>query len=288
MLFDAEQGVWAGSGFFSARFARDELTQARSGAIPDEEPIASWPGVRTGPAIVVGRADSEAQCEIIAGVRVCPREESFSVNELEWYRPGIGPVGYAYRFSAGFSGAGISSSNTSDEYVALVSSSLRGDVTGTPTPDPQDRVPSPELVTFVSDFLTQAVGAEIASYTTNSGGAISEYMIGEPLRIVLNNLQKFASQCVYYVPTSDFPASATVDIRLLSDAKVEADRCECWSGAYYTIEDDRLVRTERRELLAQTITMQNLPNGWFITQILFHNAPAFCPLESTPTPTPVP
>ena len=110
-LFDARTGAWAGSGFFTDRFAGDELVTARQATIAGAFRFASWPGFRDGPAAMVSRAAGQSQCELIAGLRICPREETFNATEREFYRAGIGPLAYTYDFSASFSGGGFFSSN---------------------------------------------------------------------------------------------------------------------------------------------------------------------------------
>ena len=131
VIFDGQLGKWAGSGYFTDRFSADELIEANPGSITQDVAIADWPGVLTGPAIAIGRASSQSQCEIIAGIRVCPREEAFNVSEREMYRESVGPVAYLFQSSASFSGGGFSSSFQTTENVGLVASSLRGDTAST-------------------------------------------------------------------------------------------------------------------------------------------------------------
>lgn len=127
ILFDAVSGKWAGSGYFTNRFDEDELIVARTGRLDQSFEIANWPGVEQGPWEFVGRAASQSQCETIAGLRICPREEAFSFTESEYYRSGVGPVAYRFHNTASFSGGGFFSSYETTEWVALVASSLRGD-----------------------------------------------------------------------------------------------------------------------------------------------------------------
>ena len=94
VIFDGQLGKWAGSGYFTDRFSAAELIEANPSSITQDAAIADWPGVGTGPAISIGRASSQSQCEIIAGIRICPREEAFNVSEREMYREGVGPAGY--------------------------------------------------------------------------------------------------------------------------------------------------------------------------------------------------
>lgn len=143
-IFDALDGEWTGSGFFS-RFGDRETHVARPTSIGTQS-FAEWGGVRSGPAISVVRSDSESMCEVIEGRRICPRDQAFSVAETQYYREGVGPFGYNHRFSASFSGGGFFSSNATEETVALVASSFRGDVIEpTPIPVPPSPTPLPEL-----------------------------------------------------------------------------------------------------------------------------------------------
>ena len=270
VLFDGQIGAWAGSGFFDTRFDPDELSMASHGSITESDAIAGWPGVHAGPAIVVGRADSQSECEIIEGRRICPRQEAHSFTEREWHRPGVGAVGYHYRSSSSFSGGGFSSSHTSEENVALVASSLRGDVATNLQTEP------PDLTEFVDEFLIGAIEAEIATYENSDDSHISVFMTGEPMRRVRANLGRLSEQDMIYVPRFDVGNSSTVDIRAVTDGRIEVDRCEVWSGSYYARADRTLVREEPADLVPQTITLEHLNDGWFITRINFYDHSSFC------------
>ena len=269
-LFDGQEGVWAGSGFFDTRFDANELSKARKGTITEREEIASWPGVRVGPAIVVGRANSQSECEIIEGRRICPRQESHSFAEREWYRAGIGAVGYHFRSSSSYSGGDFFSSHSSEEHVALVASSLRGDVARELAPEASD------LTEFVEEFLAEAVRAEIASYSNSDHSYISKFMTGEPLRSIKYNLGSLSEKGMVYVPRFDFANSSTVAIRTVRNGKIEVDRCEIWSGSYHPRDENAPVTEEPPDLVPQTITIEHLRAGWFITRIAFYDAPSFC------------
>ena len=127
-IFDATDGEWVGGGFFS-RFQGSETHVANLTSVGTQE-FASWVGVESGPAFSVVRSDSESMCEVIEGRRICPRDDSFSISETQYYRDEVGPFGYNYRASASFSGGGFFSSNASEETVALTASSLLGDSPG--------------------------------------------------------------------------------------------------------------------------------------------------------------
>ncbi len=179
-------------------------------------------------------------------------------------------MGYHYRTSSSFSGGGFFSSHTSEENVALVASSLRGDIaTELPTG-------TPDLTEFVDEFLTGAIKAEIATYENNDDSHISQFMTGEPLRYVRANLERLSEQDMLYVPRIDFGKSSTVDIRAVTDGRIEVDRCEVWSGSYYARADRALVGEEPEDLVPQTITLERLSDGWFITRIDFYDHSSFC------------
>ncbi|NQW20044.1 MAG: hypothetical protein HQ477_04875 [Chloroflexi bacterium] len=133
-LFDARTGKWAGSGFFTERLSDDELVEARAGQLSTSHQFASWEGVEVGPWHSVGTASSQGKCETIEGRKICPREESFDYTESEYYRPGIGPFGYEFRYSSVFSGGGFTTSFQTEERVALIASSFDGDA-------PSDLIP---------------------------------------------------------------------------------------------------------------------------------------------------
>ncbi len=141
-IFDALDGEWIGGGFFY-RFSRSETHASRPTSI-GSQPFASWPGVKSGPAVSVVRSDSQSMCDVIEGRRICPNDQSFSISETQYYQDEVGPVGYTFRSSASFSGGGFFSSSSDEETVALVRSSLRGDaIPATPTPFPTRAVPTP-------------------------------------------------------------------------------------------------------------------------------------------------
>jgi hypothetical protein len=126
-IFDASTGEWTGGGFFGRFDTADEEHVGSASAISVTDPFGEWPGVETGPAIAVVRSDSQSLCEIIEGRRICPNDQSFSINERQFYRDGVGPYAYTYSRSASFSGGGFFSSNSVSEAAAVIASSLQGD-----------------------------------------------------------------------------------------------------------------------------------------------------------------
>ncbi|NNE64376.1 MAG: hypothetical protein HKN34_09855, partial [Gammaproteobacteria bacterium] len=119
VIFDAENGAWTGGGFFS-EWPSDTLIVADTGGIDNAY-------ITDSEAIMVGRSSNQSQCETIAGIVICG-DQSFTSIDREYFKAGVGLLGYRFFNSFSFSGGGFSSGG-SDEYdVGLIASSLRGDV----------------------------------------------------------------------------------------------------------------------------------------------------------------
>ena len=113
VLFDGQEGEWPGSGFFTTRFKSTKL----------------FDGKASGQDVVVSASSRKGGCKYYRSIgKVCPGGTATDYTETEVYRPGIGPVGYSFRYSYK-SGSGTTSfsSNTSEK-VELLASSLHGDV----------------------------------------------------------------------------------------------------------------------------------------------------------------
>jgi hypothetical protein len=117
VIFDAKTGAWTGGGFFTA-FPIDVLIIAESGSINND--YISETGLS------VGRSSSQDQCETIAGITICG-DESYTKIAKEYFKEGVGPLGYKYLNSFSYSGGGFSSGGSDDYNIGLVASNLRGD-----------------------------------------------------------------------------------------------------------------------------------------------------------------
>ena len=74
----------------------------------------------------------------------------------------------------------------------------------------------------------------------------------------------------------DYYESYIHDIRVVNDARLEVDTCEVWTTNTYRVSDSQPVDSQGPSLLPQTITIEQLNGGWFITDVQFFDAPAFC------------
>jgi N-acetylneuraminic acid mutarotase len=115
VIFDANTGKWLGGGFFttfSATSGTSTGTLTFTNKFIDTQ------------AISVSRSLSQSLCETISGYTVCPNDTSYDLSENEYYKGGIGPVGYRFSYGIMFTGGGFSSGSNDDRDVGLVATSF--------------------------------------------------------------------------------------------------------------------------------------------------------------------
>ena len=115
VIFDGHAEQWMGGGFFTA--------------YPDERPMVAYRGdidneFTSTSAYVVARSANQDYCEKFGGITVCPNDDSYSVNEKEYYKGGIGPLGYYLYTHFASSGGGFYTSFTRTRHVGLTATSL--------------------------------------------------------------------------------------------------------------------------------------------------------------------
>ncbi len=120
VLFDAQTGVWPGSGFFTD-FPSSTLFEATLSSINNDYISQT--------AYQVKESSSSSQCEYFSGIgTICGGDYNEDLVEREYYVVTLGPVGYYGHFSISdwsSSDGGWSSSNTTN--IGLIAASLRGD-----------------------------------------------------------------------------------------------------------------------------------------------------------------
>lgn len=117
-IFDAQQGNWAGGGFFVS-FPSNTLIEAVSGTINND--------YLTETGYVVERSSALDRCEYFPGYGTICGDESYNYTEREYFQAGIGPLGYYYRNSFEDCGGGFCSGATWEHNIGLVRSSMRGE-----------------------------------------------------------------------------------------------------------------------------------------------------------------
>lgn len=112
-IYDAASDAWAGGGMF-VDFAESRV----------EVSLGQFDGTyHSMPAIVVGRSDERARCEQILGQTICG-DEATTFSEREFYKEGVGPIGYALHIHHEDDGGGFFSSHTIDTTLELIDTSL--------------------------------------------------------------------------------------------------------------------------------------------------------------------
>ena len=135
---------------------------------------------------------------------------------------------------------------------------------------------SPELNKEVSDFITKAIELQIEAYRNGDARIASSILAGDLLATLETDIASLNQQDFAQISEIDYYQSYINDIRVISNTNLEVDTCEVWSTNIYRRSDGTLIQSTDPRLLPQTVTIQKLDQGWFITQVNFFDAPAFC------------
>jgi len=141
---------------------------------------------------------------------------------------------------------------------------------------PEQAGVSPELENEVSGFLTEAIDLQIEAYQRGDASIASRIMAGDILDKLITDIDSLNAQGLVSISEIDYYESYINDIRVLNETQIEVDTCEVWTTSLYRLSDSQLISSDGPTLLPQTITIQKLNAGWFITAVNFHDAPAFC------------
>jgi len=141
---------------------------------------------------------------------------------------------------------------------------------------PEQADVSPELENEVSEFLTEAIELQIEAYQKGDASIASSIMAGEILENLFADIDSLNAQGLVSISEIDYYESYINDIRVLSESQIEVDTCEVWTTSTYQRADGQLISSEGPTLLPQTITIQKLNEGWFITAVNFFDPPSFC------------
>jgi len=135
---------------------------------------------------------------------------------------------------------------------------------------------SPELNKEVSDFITKAIQLQIEAYREGEAEIAAPIMAGDIFNTLESDIASLNIQGIAQISEIDFYKSYIHDIRVISSTKLEVDTCEVWSTNMYRRSDGVLIQSTDPRLLPQTISIEKLEQAWFITQVNFFDAPAFC------------
>jgi hypothetical protein len=140
----------------------------------------------------------------------------------------------------------------------------------------QDTNISPELSKDVSDFLTEAIELQIEAYRQGDASIASSILAGNLFNDLEKDIDSLNQQGLVQISEINYYQSYIDDIRIINQQQLEVDSCETWTTNTYRRADEALVQSSGPDLLPQTITIQNVNGGWFITNVEFFDAPAFC------------
>ena len=135
---------------------------------------------------------------------------------------------------------------------------------------------SPELSAEVSEFITKAIELQVEAYRRGDARIASSIMAGDIFATLDKDIASLNQQGFAQISEIDYYNSYINDIRVINENNIEVDTCEVWSTNIYRRADGALIQSTDPRLLPQTITIQKLSTGWFITQVNFFDAPAFC------------
>ena len=141
---------------------------------------------------------------------------------------------------------------------------------------PEETNVSPELESEVSEFLTRAIELQMEAYRKGDASIASSVLAGGIFDNVSSDINSLNEQGLASISEIDYYESYINAIRVIDNTNIEVDSCEVWTTSIYRRSDGKLVQGDGPALLPQTITIQKLEAGWFITAVNFFEAPSFC------------
>jgi len=135
---------------------------------------------------------------------------------------------------------------------------------------------SSDLESQVSDFLTRAIEAQIEAYQKGDASTAASVLAGQALSDTAADIDSLNQQGLVSNSEIDYYQSYINDIRTINNSQLEVDTCEVWTTNTYQTSDGQLVDSTGPDLLPQTITIQQQNGNWYITNVNFFDAPAFC------------
>ncbi len=135
---------------------------------------------------------------------------------------------------------------------------------------------SADLEGQVSDFLTRAIELQIDAYQKGDASIAASVLAGQALSDTAADIDSLNQQGLISTSEIDYYQSYINDIRTINNSQLEVDTCEVWTTSTYQKSDGQLVDSTGPDLLPQTITIQQQNGNWYITNVQFFDAPAFC------------
>jgi hypothetical protein len=135
---------------------------------------------------------------------------------------------------------------------------------------------SSQLEDEISQFIGIAIDRQIRAYEQGDASIAADVLAGDMYTQLEADIAALNRNGLVQFSSIDYYESFIAAIRVLSEQQVEVDTCEVWSSATYEVSGGAFIGSDGPNLLPQTITIQQLGSGWFITHVQFFDAPAFC------------
>lgn len=145
-IFNAQDGVWKGGGFF-ASFDEEATVNVLSSEIENEF-------IETN-GIAVSYQEGQTICEVIDGERICANDEAFTIRVNDFFKAGIGPIGYNLSRNVFDQGGGFTTTFDSRLEIGLAATSFSADDGFVPSLPPwveKTTLPEPFRTTTVAPW----------------------------------------------------------------------------------------------------------------------------------------
>lgn len=148
-------------------------------------------------------------------------------------------------------------------------------ITSQPVSDHIQTSVSPEQWQAVTDFLSSAIVAGITAYQYSDPSYASRFS-GDALRSLQDEVRDLSSRGVFLSARFDYHNSYIPDMHVVLNDQIEVDSCEYWANDYYDQLTGTLLGSDDWTLVPQTIVIENVNAGLYITSIAFYTGQAFC------------
>jgi len=122
---------------------------------------------------------------------------------------------------------------------------------------------------MVSQFLAEAIAAEIAAYKSSDINLVGSYFAGNQMKQFEAIMTDLSQKGLKLEAVFDYQKSYIADIRHHPNNQVEVDSCEFWTNNYFN-QQGGLIEPATQKLVPQTITIEEIDAKWFITDVTIY------------------
>lgn len=125
-------------------------------------------------------------------------------------------------------------------------------------------------------FINSAFQAEISAYYYGNSTYLDTIIAGDALNTMQTEISDLNNQGLVRVFTFDPTQSYIYNARNDSVSKVTVEICSMWSSTTAQRATGVQIAQSPPTLYPQTLVLEQIATGWFITSMTVHTAPAFC------------